>query len=459
MPPRRSHKKSKAGCQRCKLRKIKCDEVHPQCGNCVKHGVVCDFDGNAPSPTIYAQSSSGSPRVSVSTPASHLSLNPGTPSEVVRVASSFRDRETHRSLELRLMHHWTAATSQTLSMTAGQKHAWQIDVPSIAYNSQYLMDAILAVAALHLRVDNPDDQTVVRASHSYMASALSQYSSLLNKGLSATNAEALFATSALIAFQASASRRFENHDGPDGYSLPLSWFHSFQGVKTVVMASWQWLRYSDRIFPIINGQPALRLDLDPNRKSFFRGLLEGMDEQLKGLDKALAEETKRGYEHAVSFLDWAHRKPERSRILGFAATVSRRFVELIAEQDPRALVITSSFFAMTKVIDEVWWLNGVAKREVTGIMSLVPREWWSKMDWAVRISNSVGPIDEESWGDCWHSEGAPKVEEGFGGCVQDHIDIMSSMTGETKERSTGEISSFAANLEFLSKMIPTVGVD
>ncbi|KFY62677.1 hypothetical protein V497_02282, partial [Pseudogymnoascus sp. VKM F-4516 (FW-969)] len=44
MPPRRSHKKSRAGCQRCKLRKVKCDEAHPICGNCTKHGVPCDFD-------------------------------------------------------------------------------------------------------------------------------------------------------------------------------------------------------------------------------------------------------------------------------------------------------------------------------------------------------------------------------------------------------------------------------
>ncbi|KAA8895756.1 hypothetical protein FN846DRAFT_968118 [Sphaerosporella brunnea] len=43
MAPRRSHKKSRTGCQRCKKRRIKCDEVHPACGNCVKHAIVCDF--------------------------------------------------------------------------------------------------------------------------------------------------------------------------------------------------------------------------------------------------------------------------------------------------------------------------------------------------------------------------------------------------------------------------------
>ncbi|RDW60180.1 hypothetical protein BP5796_11786 [Coleophoma crateriformis] len=456
MPPRRSHKKSKAGCQRCKLRKIKCDEIHPQCGNCIKHGVVCDFEGGAPSPLPY-ESSFASPNTSAATPSiSSATPYPSTPSDIVRIPSTLRDRETSRTLELRLMHQWTYSTSKTLSVTAAQKHAWGVDVPTIAYEAQYLMDAMLACAAQHLRSMHPHDQTIIRASHSYMASALSQYSSLLAKGLSSRNAEALFATSALIAFQSSSSRNYESVDYGGDYILPLAWFHSFQGVKTVVMSSWHWLRNSERIFPIINGQPALRLDLNPDRQSFFKPLLAGMEEQLKDANRA--EESKRGYVHAVAYLDWAHRKPERNRILGFPATVSRRFVELIAEQDPRALVITACFYAMTKVVDDVWWLRGVAKREVSGLMSLIPRDWWGKMDWPVRISNSTGQIDEETWGDCWHSEGAPSPQEGFNGQVRDHIDMMTNMK-PLSTTSPEAVSSFADNLEYLSRVAPPLGVD
>jgi hypothetical protein len=290
------------------------------------------------------------------------------------------------------------------------------------------MDAILAVSALHLRSIHPDDQSLVRASHSYMASALAQYSSLLDGGLSEFNAEALFSTSALIAFQASASRRFDDDQKEGGYILPLSWFHSFQGVKTVVMASWQWLRNSDRVFPIINGQPALSLNLDPDRKSFFAPLLQDMEGQLeRNFPESLRLETKKAYEHSVAFLNWAHAKPERSRILGFAATVSRRFVELIGQQDPRALVIISCFFAMTKIVDDVWWLQGVAKREVMGILSLLPPEWWGKMKWPLRIANYEGPVDEETWGVSFRGQGELKMEEPTAGDVHSHIDMLAAI--------------------------------
>jgi hypothetical protein len=256
-----------------------------------------------------------------------------------------------------------------------------------------------------------------------MASALAQYSSLLRDGVSESNAEPLFATAALIAFQSSASRGFDNPDGD--YAPPLAWFHSFQGVKTVVMTSWHWLKNSNRIRPIISGQPALDLNLNPDATTFFAPLLGGMDAQMQTLPAEDRAETKRSYEHAVAFLNWAHRRPDRARILGFAATVSRRFVELVAQNDPRAFVIISCFFAMTKVVDDVWWLDGLAKREVLGIFTLLPQEWRGKMEWPLRIVNHEGEMDDEVWGISWAE--AIKEEED----VSAHIDMLAAIMNES----------------------------
>jgi hypothetical protein len=283
------------------------------------------------------------------------------------------------------------------------------------------MDAILAVAALHLRTLNPEDQVVVRACHSYMASALSQYSSLLRTGVNERNAEALFSTAALIAFQSSASRQFDNE-----YVIPTSWFHSFQGVKAIVMSSWQWLRNSDRVYALISGQPALHLDLDPERKSFFALLLEGMDEQLAVEEENTRALTKSCYEHAVACLNWAHQRPHRGGILSFAATVSRRFIDLLAIQDPRTLAIVACFFAMTRAVDDVWWLQGVARREVFGIFNILPQTWWDKLEWPIKVATHEGPLTEEVWGATW----SPK-EEFAAGHIHNHIDMLAELMNQS----------------------------
>jgi len=74
--------------------------------------------------------------------------------------------------------------------------------------------------------------------------------------------------------------------------------------------------------------------------------------------------------------------------------VSRRFVQLLEEQKPRALVILACFFALLKPLDTVWWLQGMARREVLGVVSLfdsdlsqaeIECQWRPHLEWAVRV--------------------------------------------------------------------------
>lgn len=166
----------------------------------------------------------------------------------------------------------------------------------------------------------------------------------------------------------------------------------------MVLTSWRWLRSSPHVRPIIAAQPALSKDIFVMAPEPFSHLLDDLPAQLAPLSNAEAAEIRQSYEHSIAYLNWAHSKPEKARILGFPATVSRRFIKLIDEKDPRALSIIASFFAMTRAIDDAWWLEGVAKKEVAGIMSLLDPKWWPKLDWAVRVANHVGPLTDEVWG-------------------------------------------------------------
>lgn len=41
--PRKGHTKSRGGCSSCKRRKVKCDEVSPECGPCLRLGLECEY--------------------------------------------------------------------------------------------------------------------------------------------------------------------------------------------------------------------------------------------------------------------------------------------------------------------------------------------------------------------------------------------------------------------------------
>ncbi|OAA65458.1 c6 zinc finger domain containing protein [Niveomyces insectorum RCEF 264] len=420
MPPRRSHKKSRAGCRRCKSRKIKvrrsstrCTVVHivtsfvraattaRSTASCAisssppqRPGVLCDFESPAAT-SDYSASTPRSAYAASPTPAATPrmpSVTPATPRlppnripgaavaplgppptpylhEAPPPSSLLSTRPpssslspplgSTRLLELRLLHHFATSTCKTLCYTGPTaEHIWRDKVPRMAFaaaardspsgGSSHLTDAVLAVAALHLRSEFPHDRDLVRASHAYMASSLNEYNRLLQQGINAHNAEALFVNSTLIAFQSTAARIFNKDDasvshkrsssgsgngngsvgangfsngfvydgvkggfggggggnggdhrlpeanehatfddhGSSGYSLPMSWFHALQGVKAVTAAAWMWLRRSEVALPIVNSQPILQLEIASASAGFFGHLLEGLDEEVAALPRS-----------------------------------------------------------------------------------------------------------------------------------------------------------------------------
>ncbi|PKS10532.1 hypothetical protein jhhlp_002285 [Lomentospora prolificans] len=466
MPPRRSHKKSRAGCKRCKVRKIKCDEIHPRCGNCVKHGVPCDFENpaiihellaavaTAPTPgsasldPVSPAPSNFTSSTSLPAPSpipSHLSPDVQDmpqmfmPLPITTVAHV--PTGSNRFLELRLMHHYTTHTSKTLATSINlSDDVWVNAVPKLAFEgATYLTDAMLAVAALHLRSRNPDDRDIVQASHAYMASSLAAYCDTLKAGINESNAEALFLTASLIAYQSTATRLFIRDDPNSSslstrssYNLPLSWFHAFQGVKAVVVSSWQWIRNSHAVLSVIDSQPPLQLDPElRSASSFFGHLIEGIEDEIDIEDETDPQATRDAYFHAISVLNWAHRSPHTGACLAFPATVARRFVELIELKRPRALVILACFFALLKRAQHLWWIDGVPRREIMGVVSLFEpgSPWWPHLDWPLKIALYDGAaIPPEVWGFDWVAE-TNRAAHGYSPQTTfvEHIEVVAQM--------------------------------
>ncbi|KAK7952414.1 uncharacterized protein PG986_008142 [Apiospora aurea] len=414
-----------------------------------------------PSPIFTAAASPSFPDIPISIPTSSRHTSP---SLHPRPMALYRNpdpppispaSQNNRMMELRLLHNYTTITSKTLSLANPDIEAvWRDTVPHLAFSgASFLADGLLAVSALHLRLKSPNDRELIRASHSYMAASLSEYSAALSKGINQSNAEALFLTAALIAFQSTASRIFTRDDGgdvrerSDGYVLPISWFHAFQGVKTIVATSWQWLRTSGIVIPIIQSQPSLNLNLSATKSTFFGHLLDGLDQELDTLEPDVHSRTltRQAYQHAVAVLNWAHKVPRTGAPMVFLATVSKRYVELLQAKRPRALVILATFFGLLKVLDSgVWWLKGVARREVMGIVSFFDpddEEWWPRLQWPVMVALHEGEtIPPEIWGADLDEE-TPSDPNRGSEQVLSHIEVLTRMFNSIDPSPNGEATS------------------
>lgn len=134
--PRRAHKNSRGGCRPCKDRHVKCDEIRPQCANCLTNERQCSYA----SEQLILAPRAGSINGSLPQPQSHLMFSLQHMSLLVNVTNN--PAEFIMCDEL----------SQVIIS----------DIIKPALEIQYVMDALLALSALQHSLQNTSSSTNYR---------------------------------------------------------------------------------------------------------------------------------------------------------------------------------------------------------------------------------------------------------------------------------------------------------
>ncbi|MCJ1226576.1 hypothetical protein MMC12_003229 [Toensbergia leucococca] len=379
---RRRHKKSTAGCRECKARKVKCDEARPVCGPCAKRFVnprECAYlsPHNKPATAIPSQTPSNADENPPIGPASH--------------------NET-RVLELRLFYHYATSTCGLLPVVHDLrvKEMWAVDVPQMAFEFEYLLNAVFGIAALHLLTLNPTDSSMKYAAHAYLDKAVQAYRDAV-LCLDEMTAKPLFVTTVLIQLQARLLFCTFPYQQEEAYKLPLHYLSMVQGARAVYFAASTWFQGTN-VMAYVNAEPvigdqdwiAYRQSTEGNQTR-FTPLLDGLE---VGNTTSQIREI---YGETLSYIDSIHsaillKEPHHyihRRLVVVAAKFSHVFLDMLRHKDPRAMAILAHYFALMKFVDSVWWLKGIAEVEVHGINSLMPSEWHWAMKWPLQIVEKV----------------------------------------------------------------------
>ncbi|KAI0433341.1 hypothetical protein F5Y09DRAFT_83506 [Xylaria sp. FL1042] len=169
---RRAHLKSRAGCDNCRRRRVKCSEERP-CTNCIRRGDHCQRHN-----IMQRTSTVSIPQMSTQFPS---------------FGSSSIDA-TVNLLHMKLFHHFQTSTRQTL--LCGQE-AWD-HVLQLSFEYDYLMSAILGVAARHLSIIRPNGRTYRTAAANHLCRASSRLRDELSKGGDSIHLDPFLATSVLF---------------------------------------------------------------------------------------------------------------------------------------------------------------------------------------------------------------------------------------------------------------------
>ncbi|KAI1340121.1 hypothetical protein F5Y15DRAFT_65093 [Xylariaceae sp. FL0016] len=161
---RRGHTKSRRGCYHCKRRRIKCQETRPACGHCVKTGLKCEY------PSV--------PQVT------------HQPKQQVPLFSLQDMRFFQHFLMTCFPHH-----------PLGNESIWTHEVPCLSQNYEYLMHAILGLAASDLMSQDPRLVTFAMAHRLQAIKAIKKTLTHVPKTSASEEGNALLATCYALTFQ------------------------------------------------------------------------------------------------------------------------------------------------------------------------------------------------------------------------------------------------------------------
>ncbi|KAH4927497.1 hypothetical protein HBI79_138460 [Parastagonospora nodorum] len=184
MPPRkvlrRSHRKSRLGCQECKRRHIKCDEAQPTCENCTRDDGTCSYLQRLPdsfqravsSQSPYAPSEPASSRSftagsrSQGVPSAVEHSNTPSPAVVSSVDLSFLSPASSSpygsdlSFSLRhmqLFSHFIFETLPSLKETGSIDNGQARALMPAVLSELYTIYQLLALSAMHVSYQSPEE--------------------------------------------------------------------------------------------------------------------------------------------------------------------------------------------------------------------------------------------------------------------------------------------------------------
>ncbi|KAJ6110291.1 hypothetical protein N7486_002526 [Penicillium sp. IBT 16267x] len=191
MVTRRSHRKSRNGCIKCKERHIKCDEGLPKCSSCTARELHCEY---------VIKRAEGGRRNVPSVGTSPKTTTPPPPSDADGNGSFLNKRLA----EAKLLHQYYTSTCMSMGKDVHDLAVWQNILPELATSNEHVLDSILAFAAVHLAYLEPTRRlSWTRLTLEYSKEAYSGFAKIISR-LSPSTAPSAFACSVLIALSAMA---------------------------------------------------------------------------------------------------------------------------------------------------------------------------------------------------------------------------------------------------------------
>ncbi|KAF5013395.1 hypothetical protein FDECE_583 [Fusarium decemcellulare] len=356
MPLKRPHTKTRHGCRHCRTRRVRCDLQRPTCGNCTRRQVKCPYLDDSP------------------------------PVVVQHIA----DRTAWQT-DLRLMHQYNTSTCFTMANDESLNTVWQVQVPKLAFNHDFLLSGTLALAALHrsslATTNSAESRFLVAAARHHGQRAIQSYIPALQSATD-QNCHAIFAFSIILASYHLATIRYDHQDESPSDLLDrlISVSRLLKGSITIAY------RYRDQLH---SGPLSAMMGMGVPSTDLY-ALPDGLGQSLSKIQFEALHTTDLPSARldiclpALNSLPRLFRPvPDLAEIIAWLAFDSEEFTGLIVSRDPFALVLLAHYAAALDMKLQVWHLKGLGTKLLDAIMKVIDPQYAKYLEWPIWTLGSV----------------------------------------------------------------------
>ncbi|TEA12269.1 Lysine biosynthesis regulatory protein LYS14 [Colletotrichum sidae] len=403
---RRAHRKSRNGCKECKRRHVKCDETRHTCVNCATAERHCSYldtlpasarsavpakrvlvsGGHSPATSASGVASNGFPvsaaSPSITTVVNDFVMRTGETNEVVRPP----DGQFFTLEHLHLFNH-------LLELAKGPLHTMSTDA---AFSAPYLMDMLLAYAALHLAVTDPSKGDY----YSLQATQLQTRGLMLfneaKEEVSDDTCIPMFLFSATLGSQVLCSVFRDSRDDFNSFIDQFAWYLSIhRGVSAVTNRSWPIIRQSSAkelidYLESMRPESSVVTELDTLHR-----MLDQADLGPASLEacRSAAEILQHSYGMYNSLSNSTHE--QSSAVMAFGVRITTGFIDMLRQRRPEALVILAYYAVLVHRCRSFWAFGDAGEFMIRSISAHLGDYWSEWLAFPNSVLESCEPQDQQ----------------------------------------------------------------